>query len=157
MTAAREAVDLTGPGAPDHAATHLQLGEALETFHPDMTAPGAPADTVAAFRTAAESTNAVPVLRIHAAAAGGRVAVSWQDLASGLDLLGSVAPRDLSRPDQEHRPARFTGTASDAAVCAIRPGDPQRTAALLEQGRGILLPQALDARTDVSDLARRHP
>ncbi|MGW4026884.1 CHAT domain-containing protein, partial [Streptomyces sp. NPDC005009] len=164
VTAAREAADLTGPGAPDHAATHLQLGEALETFHPDMTAPGALAGTVAAFRTAAESTNAVPVLRIHAAAAGGRVAASWQDLASGLDLLGhaiallgSVAPRDLSRPDQEHRLARFTGIASDAAACAIRLGDPQRAAALLEQGRGILLAQALDARTDVSDLARRHP
>ncbi|MFE2582733.1 CHAT domain-containing protein [Streptomyces sp. NPDC059378] len=164
VTAARRAVDLTGSGSPDHAAMHYQLGEALETLHTDMSAPGALAETVDAFRTAARSVNASPVLRVLAAAAGGRVAASWQDLepalgllADAITLLGSVAPPDLSRPDQEHRLTRFPGIASDAAACAVRLGDPERAAALLEQGRGILLAQSLDARTDISDLARRHP
>ncbi|MET9675782.1 CHAT domain-containing protein [Streptomyces sp. NPDC006482] len=72
-------------------------------------------------------------------------------------LLPRIAPRRITRTDQERRLAALVGLASDAAACAIRLGDPEGAVQLLEQGRGILLGQALDARTEVTELHRLHP
>ena len=91
-----------------------------------------------------------------AAAAGGR----WDEAVAGFEvavgLLGLVAPRALARRDQEHLLAELDGLASEAAACCVRAGLPDRAVELFEQGRGILLSQALDIRTDLTALAREH-
>jgi CHAT domain len=74
-----------------------------------------------------------------------------------VSLLSIVAPRSLIRDDQENILRQITGLASDAAACCVRAGLTDRAVELLEQGRGILLGQALDTRTDLTDLADRHP
>ena len=46
---------------------------------------------------------------------------------------------------------------ADAAACCAHAGLPGRAVELFEQGRGVLLGQALDTRTDLTALAERHP
>lgn len=51
----------------------------------------------------------------------------------------------------------LAGLPSEAAACAISDGSPDRAIQLLEHGRGILLSQVLNLRTDLSALATKHP
>ncbi|WP_405725088.1 CHAT domain-containing protein [Streptomyces sp. NBC_00028] len=120
------------------------------------------AAAVRVFREAAEMPTAQTRVRVAAGAAWGRLAAElgdWDTAVAGLrltvGLLGLRAPRELDREDQERELAEHTALASDAAACAIRLGDLPQAVTLLEQGRGILLGQALDARTDLTDLRRR--
>jgi hypothetical protein len=62
----------------------------------------------------------------------------------------------LGRADQERLLREFSGLASDAAACAIARGRAGYAVGLLEQGRGVLLGQAMDSRTSDSTLAERH-
>lgn len=102
-----------------------------------------------------------------------RVAASWQRAAplqalgdqagalraavAAVGMLPQVAPRNLMRADQERPLAAFHGLASGAAALAIDAGDPELALALLEQGRGILLRQAVENRTDLTALKEREP
>ncbi|WP_431041900.1 CHAT domain-containing protein [Streptomyces sp. P1-3] len=61
------------------------------------------------------------------------------------------------RAGRERLLQRFAGLPSYAAACAIEAGDPARALRLLEQGRGVLLSQALETRTELADLRKRHP
>ena len=92
------------------------------------------------------------------AAAGGR---RWQEavagFAAGAELLGLVAPRSLTRGDQEHLLEELGGLGADAAACCVHAGLADRAVELFEQGRGVLLGQALDTRTDLTALAEQHP
>ncbi|MEJ8652796.1 hypothetical protein WKI65_33220 [Streptomyces sp. MS1.AVA.3] len=78
-------------------------------------------------------------------------------------LLPEVTPRQLGRGDQQHVLGQFAGLAGDAAalVLADPRGSRQKNAAralrLLEAGRAVLLSQALDTRSDLTDLIRRRP
>ncbi len=85
----------------------------------------------------------------------------WAEAVAGFEaavgLVGLVAPRSLTRSDQEQLLTRLGGLASDAAACCVRVGLPDRAVELLEQGRGVLLSQALDTRTDLTDLTAQHP
>lgn len=74
-----------------------------------------------------------------------------------VELLPRTAPRRVTRGDRERQLARFAGLASDAAACAIQVGDLEGAVRLLEQGRGVLLTQALQSRTEVTDLHDRNP
>ncbi|GAA1603531.1 MULTISPECIES: CHAT domain-containing protein [Kribbella] len=105
-----------------------------------------------------------------------RVTAGWQwalaELAtsSGLDwsaamepfelavrLLPRIAPRRVTHADRERGLAGISGLARDAAACAIQLGAPEQALQLLEHGRGVLLGQALDARTELTDLREQHP
>ena len=77
--------------------------------------------------------------------------------AAGAELLGLVAPRGLTRADQEHLLEELGGLGADAAACCVHAGLAGRAVELFEQGRGVLLGQALDTRTDLTALAERHP
>ena len=77
--------------------------------------------------------------------------------AAGAELLGLVAPRSLARGDQEHLLEELGGLGADAAACCVHAGLADRAVELFEQGRGVLLGQALDTRTDLTALAERHP
>lgn len=121
-------------------------------------------EAIAAGRQGAAMPSAPPRTRVQAAAGWGSIAAlagRWHEAAAGFDaavsLLGRVSPRSLVRRDQEHALESLAGLASDAAACCVRAGLTERAVELLELGRGILLGQALDTRTDLTDLASRHP
>ena len=85
----------------------------------------------------------------------------WQEAVAGFaaaaELLGLVAPRSLTRGDQEHLLEELGGLGADAAACCVHAGLTDRAVELFEQGRGVLLGQALDTRTDLTALAEQHP
>jgi CHAT domain len=78
-------------------------------------------------------------------------------------LLPEITPRQLERDDQQYALGGFAGLTGDAAALTL--ADPAtaegeravRALRLLETGRAILLSQALDTRSDLSDLRQHHP
>jgi hypothetical protein len=92
-----------------------------------------------------------------AAAAGKRWEEAVAGFAAAVDLLGRVAPRSLARGDQEHVLEELGGLGSDAAACCLQAGLADRAVELFEQGRGVLLGQTLDTRTDLTVLGEQHP
>jgi CHAT domain/Tetratricopeptide repeat len=160
----RQALAGTLADHPDHAVYLADLGSALWTR---FDRAGDPADLDAAVglsRQAAGMEVASPQVRAAAAlgwwgaAADGR---RWQEavagFAAGAELLGLVAPRSLPRGDQEHSLKAMGSLGAAAAACCVHAGLTDRAVELFEQGRGVLLGQALDTRTDLTALAERHP
>jgi tetratricopeptide (TPR) repeat protein len=130
---------------------------------------------------AADTETATPTVRIHALREAASLTTMQLNLASisarkrtrdtaallehAVLLLPEVAPRQLARTDQQRHISGFAGLASDAAAYALadeRRGQSRaqraaRAISLLEQGRGIILSQALDTRSDLTDLRRLRP
>ena len=52
---------------------------------------------------------------------------------------------------------RTAGVGTQAAACFLQAGQPNRAVELWEHGRGVLLSQALDTRTDLTRLIERYP
>ena len=67
-------------------------------------------------------------------------------------LLPQAAPRNLTRANPQYSLGRLASIAGLAAAAAVTAGQPGRGVELLEQTRGILAADTLDARG--SDLAR---
>ncbi|MFI7642312.1 CHAT domain-containing protein [Nonomuraea sp. NPDC049400] len=116
-------------------------------------------EALAACRQAMEQTTAPAVTRARAADNLGHIARERGDLATALDgfatavgLLDEAAGNGMRRRDQERILTLLPNLASNAAACAIRLGRPEHAIELLEQGRGVLLAQAMDARTPVDRL-----
>lgn len=75
-----------------------------------------------------------------------------------VELLAQVAPRAQVRADREHSLGRMVFLASQAAAAAVAAGRPERAVELLEQTRGVLVAERLDAfSTDLTSLARQSP
>ncbi|MFI0723552.1 CHAT domain-containing protein [Streptomyces sp. NPDC021224] len=78
-------------------------------------------------------------------------------------LLPEVAPRHLVSRDQQRALRQFTDLAADAAALVLsgtggtRQERATRALQVLETGRGVLLSQSLDTRSDLTDLHRAHP
>jgi hypothetical protein len=115
-------------------------------------------------RGAALMGTAPASVRTQAARSWGAWAATRQDwgqavegYATAVNLLGLVAPRSVSRGDQEHQLSELTGLGSDAAACCLQAGQVERAVELWEQGRGVLFSQALDTRTDLTRLTEQHP
>jgi tetratricopeptide (TPR) repeat protein len=120
--------------------------------------------SIAAFRQAVANVYAAPNERVRAAeawglaaTAAGRVTEALEGFTRAVELLPSVSPHNLQRPDQEHYLSRYSGLAGLAAASALDAGDPQCAVTLLEQGRGVLLAQALESRSDLSTLREQQP
>ncbi|MFD8804141.1 CHAT domain-containing protein [Streptomyces sp. NPDC059597] len=92
-----------------------------------------------------------------AAADGGR----WEEALEGFELALALLPfsitRRLARDDQEHELVSVQGLAADAAACAVQLGRPEHAVLLLEQGRGVLLGQAIAERAEWERLRAGHP
>ncbi|WP_151772470.1 CHAT domain-containing protein [Streptomyces abyssomicinicus] len=148
----RPAVDQCPVDHEIRAGCLALLGDAL-------TRAGRTGEAVDAFREAARlPTGRLPV-RLKAAVAWGASAAAderWEeaDQAYGyaVELLPQAAWHGLERGDRERFLAMANGLASDAAAVAVRRGDLPRAVELLEQGRGVLLGQAFDARADLDEL-----
>jgi tetratricopeptide (TPR) repeat protein len=164
IEASQRAVATVPEDDPARATCLLGLGIALVTRYEGSGALADLEKAIQASREAANVREAAPSLRMQAATIWARLsaaAARWQDATDGfkaaVSLLGRVAPRSLARGDQEHALQRVAGLANDAAACCIQAGLPHLALELLEQGRGILLGQALDTRTDLTALAEQHP
>ena len=164
VTIGRAAVKATPADHADRALTLTNLGSALWLRFERNELLGDLNDALTAFREAAAVEMAPPRVRVVAARSWGRVAGvggRWRDAVEGFEmavgLLGRVAPRSLVRHDQERLLENLGGLASEAAECCLHVGLTDRAAELFEQGRGILLGQALDTRTDLTVLAELYP
>lgn len=112
--------------------------------------------------TAATRNSAPTRLRVSAArewaetaVAVGRSEEAARAFAFGVGLLPRLAARGLERADATRWMAEHARLASDAAACALAIGRPDDAVELLEAGRGVLLAQALESRSDLTEL-REH-
>jgi hypothetical protein len=98
--------------------------------------------------TAPVSARAACARRWAAAAA---TAGDWDQASTAykvtVDLMARTAPPALARTDQEFMLGRLTGSASDAAASALNVDACDDALRLVEQGRAVLITQALDARS----------
>ncbi|WP_261570435.1 CHAT domain-containing tetratricopeptide repeat protein [Frankia gtarii] len=149
---------------PDRVGLLVNLSSALRVRYERARKPADLDEAIDAGRDGAEITVAPPRNRAIAAwswglaaAVGGRWEQAVAGFARAIDLLALVVQRGLTRSDQEGLLAEFGNLGPDAAACAIHAGWPDRAVELFEQGRGVLLGQALDTRTDLSAVAIHHP
>lgn len=114
-----------------------------------------------AYLLAASQAPAPPARQIGAAQEAARMSTADGDTADALfqavTLLPKAASRRLARSDQERHLGNFAGMVRDAGAFAVRAGSPERAVVALEQGRGVLLAQALEYRDDFAALGDRHP
>ncbi|MFF8288736.1 CHAT domain-containing protein [Streptomyces sp. NPDC016309] len=153
--ALREAEALLPADHPERTETLSALGFALAERH---TATGDPADRERAvhhLREASSVPSAPARARARAAAGAGHLAADAGDFttalgsfALALEQLELTVWRGLERDDRERLIAEYPGLVPHAAAVAVRAGKPERAVELLEQGRGILLAQSLENRTE---------
>ncbi|MEU1513805.1 CHAT domain-containing protein [Streptomyces sp. NPDC005811] len=118
----------------------------------------------ALYERAAGITAAPPFDRVLAALGAGRAqaALNRPDRAlprfrAALELLPAAAWHGLPRTDREHILSALAGIGGEAAAAALDTGDPDLALELLEQGRGVLLRQALDRRAERRRLRVHRP
>lgn len=145
------------------------LGSALQVRFERV---GAQADldkAITAYAQAVEVELAPPSIRIRAAREAASlmgqadISVAAELLEVAVQMLPATAPRQLDRGDQQYALREFAGLASDAAALALASHASSRrqervaqALQLLELGRGVLLSQALDTRSDLTDLRVNH-
>jgi tetratricopeptide (TPR) repeat protein len=154
---AREAADAVPDDHPDQAI-YLLAGAAAEH------ARGNTADAIHSVRRASGIQAAAVAVRLDAAYKWGSWA--WQagdrrEAARGYDAAVTLLPllvwHGLDRGTQEDSLARWPGLVSQAVSCLVAAGRPERAVELAELGRSLLWSQLLGLRTDLSELADRHP
>jgi CHAT domain-containing protein/tetratricopeptide (TPR) repeat protein len=164
ITALREALNAT---PADHSRRAGRLANLAQALQAQFALTGSQSDldaTLDAWRSAASADTSPPRLRVQAAREWGRIAAAgsqWlqavRAFGIAVELLALVAPRNVARRDQEVLLGSLGDLAPEATACCIHAGMPDRAIELFENGRGILLSQALDTRTDLTALGERYP
>jgi hypothetical protein len=159
-----QATQATRADHPNQALYLFNLGIALWARYERTDEIDDRARAVEVSRRAAKVGTGTPLIRARAASQWGALAAKATDWAQAVDgytaaisLLAQVAPRSLSRRDQEYRLSELGGLGSQAAACCLQAGLPDRAVELWEQGRGVLFSQTLDSRTDLTRLAEAYP
>jgi tetratricopeptide (TPR) repeat protein len=164
-----EAVTGIADDDPRRAICLLNLGDALTRRFLRTRAQADLDATLSVLGQVVEADLAVPSFRVHAAHKAALLAASSQPswasqlLERAVELLPELAPRHLYRSDQQYSLGRLAGLAGDAAAFALAdtaaPATERATRALrlLEAGRAVLLSQALDTRSDLTDLRQKEP
>lgn len=118
-----------------------------------------PEEAVPLFRKAQAHPTAPARLRLHAAMAWGRAATVTGDresaaegYAAAVAHLPQAAWLGLDLRDRQHFLTEAWGAGCEAAAAHLALGQPERAVELLEQGRGVLLSQALDLQADLTRL-----
>ena len=162
---ARDAVAATPDGHPGRAMYLYNLGNALQRLFRRTGETPALAEAGRCYTQAAEYASAPAEVRIIAYRAVARLpvqaGVSPQDaliaVEAAVGLLPQVAPRVLVRADREHSLGQLASLAGEAAAAAVAAGR-GRAVELLEQTRGVLVADTLDASSsDISRLRDHHP
>ncbi|MFD4603963.1 CHAT domain-containing protein [Streptomyces sp. NPDC058464] len=161
--------ELYPAGAPDLAGRLVNLAGALRLRSESTGSPGDLDAAIDAYRAAVGIKAARPSVRIAAARAGSAIAATIRPrtaadlLEQAVWLLPQVAPRQLDGTDQLHALGEVAGLAADAAALVLadtsRPPAQKATLALqlLEAGRGVVIGQTLQMRSDLTALAAAHP
>ena len=156
----REGIAASPADHPDSARGQFCLGAALEALSVHSNDSVLLAEARTCYQQAAENLAAPAPDRIKAYYQVARLAGQGEaGSANALDamqaaigLLPQVAPRTLARQDRSHRLGLLAGLAEAAAAAAVGAGQPGRAVELLEQTRGLLVADTLQARS--SDLGR---
>ncbi|GAB7106298.1 hypothetical protein JCM4814A_46120 [Streptomyces phaeofaciens JCM 4814] len=162
--AVAEALNHSETGArPDRWGLQMMRGRVLWERHRLEHDAAALTESLSAFRAAADTRSAETSLRLDAARRWGRHAQEagrYEDALEAYEhavrLLVELVPLSMEREDREHRLGRITGLAADAAAAALDAGRPERAVELLEQTRGVLMAEAVDARGDLARLRQHH-
>ncbi|MEV7907871.1 CHAT domain-containing protein, partial [Streptomyces anulatus] len=120
-------------------------------------------EAIELLESAASRDGARPAIRVEAgrewgelAMRLGRVEHAAHGFAIAVELLPRLADRALLRADAARWMARCSRLVGDAAACALSVGRADRAVELLEMGRGVLLAQALESRTDLVELREQN-
>jgi CHAT domain-containing protein len=153
----RTAVDLASADHPAQATYLFNLGNALQVLSKHGGEGNLLSEANDCYTQVSENNLVSPVTRISAYRQMARLAESdgvgaLAAIEAAIDLLPQVTPRTLLRPDREYQLGQLSGLAADAAAAALSAGKPERAVELLEQTRGILVADTLQAHT--SDLTR---
>jgi tetratricopeptide (TPR) repeat protein len=164
--AAEEAVAATPADQPDRTSHLMNLGYVLATRARATGDHATMARARDCFAEAARNTAAPVPHRIRGyreaarvtAAAGGTSREALGQLEAAVALLPLAATRTLARVDQEHAVANLASLSGEVAAAAVAAGRPDRAVELLEQTRGIMVADTLDAlSSDVSRLREDSP
>ncbi|MFB7253714.1 CHAT domain-containing tetratricopeptide repeat protein [Streptomyces nojiriensis] len=171
VEALRGALRIVPEDYPLRAAYEAVLGDALgKRSERDGSAQRDGQEQLSLWRRTVEERTAPPRLRIMTAREAARwAAPSDPALAAGLLaqavlMLPELAPRRLHRGDQQFVLGSVSaGLAAEAASTALDDPTvdvrerPARALRLAEAGRAVLLSQALETRSDLTDLYDEHP
>jgi len=161
----RQAVAALPADHPSRAAYLSNLGASLLALHRETGQTGALAGAERSFIEAGQHDAAPVSVRIGAYRAAtalpdrpGRQPDEMLTAAeAAVALLPLAAARTLDRADREHAVSQAPGLASRAAAAAVAAGRPDRAVELLEQARGVLVADTLDARSDLARLREQAP
>jgi len=164
VAALQAAADEIPAGRPNRDIVLYNLGCALQQRWSESANRGDFERSYVALQAVVESASTNPRLRIAAgrclgdlAAADGDWQAAAQALSTAIEALPMAGSRRLPREDQEYILSQSSGMASDAAAFALEGGASGTAVELLEGGRGVLLTQALELQTDLTDLRRVEP
>lgn len=160
IQAGRDAVAAESADQGDRAGVLINLGNALEMLSGRTGEIPVLAEAMTCFLRAAQNTGAPTATRVGAyrsvarlsGRAGGSPTEALDAMQTAVSLLLRLTPRVLARADREHSLRRLSLLAGEAAAAAVNAGSPDQAVALLEQARGVLIADALNARG--SDLRR---
>ncbi|MEU6772215.1 CHAT domain-containing protein [Streptomyces sp. NPDC046759] len=162
---ARRAVAQTPPEEPAARTKRLfLLGCALAIRHNSGEGDPKAAQEAMGVFDAARTPAADPALRVDAALAAGRIALSLgrldraaRDYADAVSLMPAEVGRHLSRRVQERRLITWSNIPTGAAALAARTGNADEAVELLEAGRGFLLGRDMELRTGLDTVRGRAP
>ena len=166
VTVLRDAVAAVRPGHPNRAGYLASLGTVLQALAQQGGNAAAVDESGRCFAEAAGNTAAPAAVRITAyrgmARLPGQAGMSAQEALEAMKtaarLLPQVAPHGLARADRQYSLGRLASIAGLAAAAAVTAGQPGQAVELLEQTRGILAADILEARSsDLARLRRRVP
>jgi hypothetical protein len=171
VDAAQGAADESPPEFPTRVNYLVNLGSALRARSQRGSGAADANKALSAFKAAAAIASAAPAMRIQAARAAAALTAATDPgqasdlLETAVTLLPLVTPRYLDRTDQQYAISGSADLASDAAALALADqrdgrGGPlaaARALGLLEAGRALLINQALDTRTELTELREHHP
>ncbi|MFE4207831.1 CHAT domain-containing protein [Streptomyces goshikiensis] len=148
-------------GSDEAGVSRLTLGRALA----DRWQRTGNADDLSAARAqladAADAESAPPLQRAKAAQelarllAGHDWSASAAAAASALRSFDALVDHRVDRPGRLRHLAELQGLARDGAAAALAADDRELAIGLLEQGRGVLIAQALQSRQDLSAVRAR--
>lgn len=164
LEAARDSI-ARGSDSDTHRGIHLLNLSAILMLHHDTTgqvaylrearevASRAATGEASTFRARIQASRNVGAAALQL----GEPAEAMRAYQYALDLASESSGRNLERPDRENALRGTTGLPGEAAAAAISAGEPAVAVALLEQGRGVILAEALHSRMDLSALAAAVP
>jgi tetratricopeptide (TPR) repeat protein len=153
--ALRASVTGTLGASPERTVRLSALGDALQALSAKDDDPALLTEARDCYAQASHSTGAPIPVRIWAYRQLAQLTDPRDALTAieaAVALLPLLIPRALSRHDRAHQAGLLAGLAGEAAAAAVSAGQPERAAELLEQTRGLLVADALRARS--GELAR---